>query len=84
MQNEYFPPDWTPLLQALVNRMGNGDENESCLSFNLLSTVVEAGHDKVAVHIPVVVSNIASVILTNMPPIPEPCPQVCLLFAIGI
>ncbi|XP_020573467.1 uncharacterized protein LOC110019929 isoform X4 [Phalaenopsis equestris] len=76
INNEYFPPDWTPLLQILVSRMGIGDEIECCLLFNLLSTVVEAGQDKVAVHIPVVVSNIANVILRNMPPIPEPWPQV--------
>lgn len=80
-QNEYFPPDWTPLLQVLVNRMGIGDENESRLFFNFLSTVLEAGQDKVAIHIPVVVSNIASVILREIPPMREPWPQVCSLSA---
>ncbi|KAI0518612.1 hypothetical protein KFK09_006048 [Dendrobium nobile] len=76
INNEYFPPDWTPLLQVLVNRMGIGDENESRLFFNFLSTVLEAGQDKVAIHIPVVVSNIASVILREIPPMREPWPQV--------
>lgn len=74
--NQYFPPDWLPLLQVLVNMMGIGDENESCLFFNLLNSVVEAGMDKVAAHIPFVVSNIIDVvILKNIPTIPEPWPQ---------
>jgi len=76
LQNDYIPPDWLSLLQVLVNRIDNADENESSLLFQLLSTVVESGQEKVAIHIPLIVSRVAGVISKNIPPIPEPWPQV--------
>lgn len=79
MQNDYVPPDWLSLLQVLVNRINNGDENESSQLFQLLGTVVESGQEKVAIHIPLIVSSIVGVISKNIPPIPEPWPQVCYM-----
>lgn len=75
-QNDYVPPDWLTLLQVLVNGMGSEDESEASLLFQLLGTVVEAGQENVATHIPVIVSSIVSAITKHLPPIPEPWPQV--------
>lgn len=77
LQNDYTPPDWLSLLQVLVNRIDSGDENESSLLFQLLGTVIESAEEKVANHIPLIVSSVAGVISKNIPPIPEPWPQVC-------
>ncbi|KAK8954694.1 hypothetical protein KSP39_PZI001620 [Platanthera zijinensis] len=76
INNHFFPPDWLPLLHILVNRLAAVGENESSLFFNLLSTVIEAGMDKVVAYIPIVVSNITDAILRNIPPAPEPWSQV--------
>nr|XP_019702618.1 importin beta-like SAD2 isoform X2 [Elaeis guineensis] len=76
LENDYIPPDWLTLLQLLVNGMGSEDESEASLLFQLLGTVVEAGQENVATHIPVIVSSIAGAITKHLPPIPEPWPQV--------
>lgn len=75
-QNDYFPPDWLSLLGVLVNRIGEGDENESSLLFHLLGAIVKSGEEKVAAHIPDIISSIAGAISKQLPPIPEPWPQV--------
>ncbi|XP_077240476.1 ARM repeat superfamily protein isoform X2 [Tasmannia lanceolata] len=76
LENDYLPPEWLTLLQVLVNRTCSEDENESSLLFQLLSTVVEVGDEKVAVHIPEIVSTLAVAISKHIPPIPDPWPQV--------
>ncbi|ONK61647.1 uncharacterized protein A4U43_C08F32130 [Asparagus officinalis] len=76
LENDYTPPDWLSLLQVLVNRIDSGDENESSLLFQLLGTVIESAEEKVANHIPLIVSSVAGVISKNIPLISEPWPQV--------
>lgn len=44
--------------------------------FQLLSTVVESGNEKIVIHIPIIISKVASVISENLPPCLEPWPQV--------
>lgn len=70
-------------MQVLINRIENADENESSLLFQLLGTVVESGQEKVAVHIPLIVSSLAGVISKNIPGISEPWPQVCQMQSVG-
>ncbi|KAK9161824.1 hypothetical protein Syun_008165 [Stephania yunnanensis] len=76
LENDYLPPEWLPLLQAVVNRTDCDDDNESSVGFQLLSTVVEAGGENVAIHIPSIVSAFVGTISKHIPPIPEPWPQV--------
>ncbi|XP_073009559.1 uncharacterized protein [Typha latifolia] len=76
LENGFAPPDWLLLLQVLLNRIGKGDANESALLFQLFGTIVESGQGKVAVHIPVIMSSIAGAVLKQLPPTPEPWPQV--------
>lgn len=76
MQNDYVPSDWQSLLQVLVERVATTDENESSLIFLLLGNVVDAGKDNIAIHIPFVVSRIADTISKQLPPAPDPWPQV--------
>ncbi|KAL2922277.1 Importin beta-like SAD2 [Bienertia sinuspersici] len=73
LENEYLPPDWLPLLQAIVGRIGN--EEEISILLQLLSSVVEAGEKEVAVHIPLVVSQLVDAIAKYMPSNLEPCSQ---------
>ncbi|KAK9136588.1 hypothetical protein Sjap_007182 [Stephania japonica] len=75
LENDYLPPEWLPLLQAVVNRTDCDDDNESSVAFQLLSTVVEAGGENVAIHIPSIVSAFVGTISKHIPPIPEPWPQ---------
>ncbi|XP_030507161.2 importin beta-like SAD2 homolog [Cannabis sativa] len=75
LENEYLPPDWLPLLQVVIGRIGIDDEDSSVL-FQLLSSVVEAGNENVAIHIPFIVSSLAGTISKCIPPNPEkPWPQ---------
>ncbi|XP_058076603.1 uncharacterized protein LOC131225158 isoform X2 [Magnolia sinica] len=76
LENDYLPPEWLPLLQVLVNGTDNEDENEISLLFQLITTVVEVGDEKVAVYLPAIVSTLAGAISKHIPPIPEPLPQV--------
>lgn len=75
LQNEFLPPDWLPLLQVVIGRIDNKEEEISML-FQLLSSVVEAGEKDVAVHIPLVVSQLVDAIANYMPSNIEPWPQV--------
>ncbi|KAF9592182.1 hypothetical protein IFM89_012676 [Coptis chinensis] len=76
LENDYLPPEWLPLLQVVISRTDNEDDNESSILFQLLSTIVQAGNDNVIVHIPYIISAMVGVISKRIPPIPEPWPQV--------
>ena len=78
LQNDYLPPEWVPLMQVLVNMIYTEDENESTLLFQLLTTVVEVGDEKVACHIPAIISTVATAVSKHIPPTREPWPQVCV------
>ncbi|GAV71639.1 hypothetical protein CFOL_v3_15129 [Cephalotus follicularis] len=75
LENDYPPPDWLPLLQVVVGRIGNEDE-ENIILFQLLTSVVEAGGEDVAVHIPYIISALVGTISKCIHPGPEPWPQV--------
>ncbi|KAJ0973594.1 hypothetical protein J5N97_015559 [Dioscorea zingiberensis] len=74
--NDFVPSDWQSLLQVLVERMDTTEENESSLIFPLLSNVVDAGKDNIAIHTPFVVSRITATISKHLPPATDPWPQV--------
>lgn len=76
-QNDYAPPEWLPLLEGVIGRISNEDE-ESSILFQLLSSVVEAGDETVAVHIPYIVSSLVGAISKWIPANLEPWPQVCV------
>ncbi|KAI4344725.1 hypothetical protein L6164_011919 [Bauhinia variegata] len=75
LDNDYMPPDWLPLLQVIIGNIGN-DDSESIILFQLLSSVIEAGDEKVAVHIPYIVSSLVGRVLKSFSPSLEPWPQV--------
>ncbi|XP_038723827.1 uncharacterized protein LOC120015460 isoform X2 [Tripterygium wilfordii] len=60
LANDYPPPKWLPLLRFVIGRIEN--ENDEVL-FNLLSSVVEAGIESLAVHIPFAVSSLVGALL---------------------
>ncbi|CAN6548395.1 unnamed protein product [Malus baccata var. baccata] len=74
LDNDYPPPEWLPLLQVVIGRIGNNEEESSSL-FHLLSSVVEAGHENVVVHIPYIVSTLVVGISKCIPTDLEPWPQ---------
>ncbi|KAI9195873.1 hypothetical protein LWI28_018945 [Acer negundo] len=75
LDNDYLPPEWYPLLQVLVGRIGNEDEENSIL-FQLLSSVVGAANENVADHIPYIISSLVCTISKRIHPSLEPWPQV--------
>ncbi|KAJ1403033.1 Importin-beta, N-terminal domain [Sesbania bispinosa] len=75
LDNDYMPPDFLPLLQVIVSNIGN-DESESSILFQLLSSIMEAGDEKVAVHIPHIVSSLVGSISKWLTANLEPWPQV--------
>ncbi|XP_030924098.1 importin beta-like SAD2 homolog isoform X1 [Quercus lobata] len=75
LENDYAPPEWLPLLEGVIGRISNEDE-ESSILFQLLSSVVEAGDETVAVHIPYIVSSLVGAISKWIPANLEPWPQV--------
>ncbi|KAH9766423.1 Importin N-terminal domain-containing protein [Citrus sinensis] len=75
LENDYMPPEWYPLLQVIVGRIGYEDEENSIL-FELLSSVVGAANENVADHIPYIVSSLVAAISKHMHPSSEPWPQV--------
>lgn len=77
LQNDYAPPEWLPLLEGVIGRISNEDE-ESSILFQLLSSVVEAGDETVVVHIPYIVSSLVGAISKWIPANLEPWPQVCV------
>ncbi|XP_057959016.1 importin beta-like SAD2 homolog [Malania oleifera] len=74
LENDYLPPEWSPLLQVLVGRIGREDE-ETSIIFQLLSTVVEVGNENVAVHIPCIVSAVIDALLKCLAPNLDPTSQ---------
>lgn len=81
-QNEYLPPEWLPVLQVIAGRIGDEDE-ESSILFQLLSTLVEAGGESVAPHIPHIVSLVVRAISKYMATNPGPWTQVCAITPYG-
>lgn len=61
----------------MIGRIGNNDEENSVL-FQLLSSVVEAGNENVAVHIPYIITSLVGVLSKCIPRDLEPWPQVCI------
>ncbi|RZC04328.1 Importin beta-like SAD2-like isoform B [Glycine soja] len=77
LDNDYLPPDFLPLLQVIVGNIGNDEnESESSILFQLLSSIMEAGDEKVAVHIPLIVSSIVGPVSKWLTSNLEPWPQV--------
>ncbi|KAF3456470.1 hypothetical protein FNV43_RR01120 [Rhamnella rubrinervis] len=74
VDNDYPPPEWFPLLQVVIGRIGNNDEENSVL-FQLLGSVVEAGNENVAVHIPYIISSLCGALSKCIPLDLEPWPQ---------
>jgi hypothetical protein len=72
-----MPPDFLPVLQVIVSNIGN-DENDSSILFQLLSSIMETGEEKVLVHIPHIipslVGSVSKWLISNL----EPWPQVCI------
>ncbi|KAL5849056.1 hypothetical protein ACOSQ4_007069 [Xanthoceras sorbifolium] len=75
LDNDYLPPEWYPILQVLVGRIGNEDEENSIL-FQLLSSVVGAANENIADHIPYIISSLICTISKRIHPSLEPWPQV--------
>ena len=82
LQNDFFPPEWLPVLQHVVGRIRDNDEDTSVM-FELLKTLVEAGGDIVAPHIPHIISVLAEDIQKHIPLSPEQWPQVSTIFYAG-
>ncbi|XP_020226880.1 importin beta-like SAD2 [Cajanus cajan] len=79
LDNDCMPPDFLPLLQVIVANIGNDEgesESESSILFQLLSSIMEAGDEKVAVHIPHIVSSIVGTVSKWLTANMEPWPQV--------
>ncbi|KAL6190783.1 hypothetical protein ACLB2K_037177 [Fragaria x ananassa] len=74
LDNDYTPPEWLPLLQVVIGRIGCKEEENSIL-FQLLSSVVQAGNENVAVHIPYIISSLVVEISKCIPLDLEPWPQ---------
>ncbi|XP_019253328.1 PREDICTED: uncharacterized protein LOC109232117 isoform X2 [Nicotiana attenuata] len=74
VENEYMPPEWLPLLQVVCHRIGDEEEDNS-IYFQLLSTMVEAGNEKIAPHIPDIVCLLVREISKKLPLDLEPWPQ---------
>ncbi|BBG94282.1 ARM repeat superfamily protein [Prunus dulcis] len=74
LDNEYPPPEWLPLLQVVIGRIGNNEE-ESSILFQLLSSMVEAGNENVVFHIPYIVSTLVVAISKCVPSDLKPWPQ---------
>lgn len=79
VQNEFNPLDWLPVLQVVVDRIKiDKSEEETSIMFELLKTLVEAGADVVASHIPHIIYLLTQHIVKHIPLVPEPWPQVSL------
>ncbi|XP_022760759.1 importin beta-like SAD2 homolog isoform X3 [Durio zibethinus] len=75
LENEYLPPEWLPLLQVVISRIGNEDE-ENIILFQLLNSVVETGNENIIIHIPHIISSLVDVISKSIHPSLEPWPHV--------
>ncbi|XP_031112086.1 importin beta-like SAD2 homolog isoform X2 [Ipomoea triloba] len=74
VENDYMPLEWLPLLQVIVGRISDVEE-ETSISLQLLGTLVEAGNENIAPHIPHVVTLLVMTILKHIPLDSEPWPQ---------
>ncbi|XAR56947.1 hypothetical protein NMG60_11024924 [Bertholletia excelsa] len=74
VENDYLPPEWLPLLQVVVGQIAVESEETSIL-FQLLGTLVEAGSEHIALHIPDIILSLVGTISKCIPPHPEPWPQ---------
>lgn len=70
-----MPPDWLPLLQVVIGNIGS-DDSESSILYQLLSSVIEAGDEKIAIHISFLVSSLVGAVSKCIIPNLEPWPQV--------
>ncbi|KAF7836882.1 importin beta-like SAD2-like protein isoform X1 [Senna tora] len=75
IDNDYLPPEWLPLLQVIIGNIGN-DDSESSILYQLLSSVMETGDEKVVVHIPDIVTSLVGAVSKYITPTLEPWPQV--------
>ncbi|KAL2534882.1 ARM repeat superfamily protein [Abeliophyllum distichum] len=74
VENDYMPPEWLPLLQMIVGRISDNEE-ETSVYLQLLGTVVEIGSENVAPYIPDIVPSLVGAISRCIPPCPDPWPQ---------
>ncbi|KAK9725349.1 hypothetical protein RND81_05G137800 [Saponaria officinalis] len=74
LDNDYPPSDWSSLLRVIVSRIGN-EEREISMLFQLLSSVVDAGDEEVAIHAPVVIPLLVEAIAKLIPASPAPWSQ---------
>lgn len=72
-----------PLLQIIIGRIGN-EEDEDSILFQLLRSVVESGSQDIATHIPYTVSLLVSNMLKFMHPNEDPWSQVSLISAFSL
>jgi hypothetical protein len=72
-----MPPDFLPVLQVIVSNIGN-DENDSSILFQLLSSIMETGEEKVSVHIPHIIPSLVGSVSKWLTSNLEPWPQVCI------
>ncbi|CAK8563851.1 unnamed protein product [Lathyrus sativus] len=75
LDNDYMPPDFLPLLQVIVGNIGN-DENDSSILFQLLSSIMEVGEEKISVHIPHIIPSLVGSVSKWLTSNLEPWPQV--------
>lgn len=76
LQEEYRPTEWQRVLQIVVLGTASKDKDDCCLSLQLLASVAETGEEKVALHVPWILSTIRGEISRHILPSPEPWPQV--------
>ncbi|KAJ1418695.1 Importin-beta, N-terminal domain [Sesbania bispinosa] len=76
LDNDYMPPDFLPLLQVIVSNIGTDESERLHLIFSFSVSIMEAGDEKVAVHIPHIVStlvgSISKWLTANLEPWPQP------------
>jgi hypothetical protein len=72
-----MPPDFLPVLQVIVSNIGN-DENDSSILFQLLSSIMETGEEKVSVHIPHIIPSLVGSVSKWLTSNLEPWPQACI------
>lgn len=76
-----MPPDWLPLLQVVIGNIGS-DDSESSILYQLLSSVIEAGDEKIAIHISFLVSSLVGAVSKCIIPNLEPWPQVFIYLSL--
>ncbi|XP_023642078.1 uncharacterized protein LOC17893252 [Capsella rubella] len=77
LENEYQPPEWLPLLQIIIGRVGS-EEDEDGILFQLLRSVIDSGSQDISTHIPYIVSSLVSNMLPFLHPSEDPWSQAIL------